>query len=566
MTTTWYKSLRVQIVLLLTLALLPIGAVAIYQTNRVAADSVHNAELTLLALTGRAAKQEELVLERAFGVAGILGTIAGDYLDDPDRCRRALSSFLNANLGYSFIGVLPLSGQMTCSSADRPFDFSGFPNFETDITSLDRSVVVNRDGPISGQSVFVVSEPFSHNGVHAGRVSVSIPHANFELGLGEMVKLGLVELITFNADGEILTARDNLDTATRELPSDHTLQALKNTSRTVFQSANQSGDRRIYTVVPIEGSPVAVLAVWDTVKNLGDGAEGLITSAVFPTLMWIASMAVAMLSIHTLVLRHVKTLRQKMSNFADNRALVRNTDPTMPSEIRELTDKFDQMTDAIIHEEAKLENTLREKNVLIKEVHHRVKNNLQLISSITNMQIRAAEHDETKSVLGRLQDRVLSLATIHRDLYQSEDGGLVNAGALVEEIVMKAVEGASAGGKAVTQTTDFDKVLLYPDQAMPLSLLMAECITNTMKYVDTAEGLDAWVSVNLEQEGPDCIVTLANSVNAGVTPANAGLGAQLINAFAIQLGGEIVVEKTDDSYTMSLRFEIAEFAHEARDY
>ena len=99
-----------------------------------------------------------------------------------------------------------------------------------------------------------------------------------------------------------------------------------------------------------------------------------------------------------------------MDRFAETREFSPVTGGlVMPSELQALQDNFDRMADNIMQDEAAMENTVREKNVLIKEVHHRVKNNLQLISSIMNMQIRQAKQDETKSALSRLQDRVLSL-------------------------------------------------------------------------------------------------------------------------------------------------------------
>lgn len=103
-TPKWYNSLRVQIVLLLTLALFPLGAVAIYQTNRVQGEADRNAELALLALTSRAAKSEELILERAFGVAGFFASLAEDFVNDTDRCTRDLQRFIRDSDVFSFIG------------------------------------------------------------------------------------------------------------------------------------------------------------------------------------------------------------------------------------------------------------------------------------------------------------------------------------------------------------------------------------------------------------------------------------------------------------------------------
>ncbi|SPH19572.1 putative sensor histidine kinase pdtaS [Ascidiaceihabitans donghaensis] len=561
------RNLLVQTMLLMTLALLPLGAVAIFQTNRVATEAENSAQLALLAVTGRAAKTEELLIERAFGVAQFFGSIAGDFVDDPDACTEHLGSFIENDDTYSFIGILPISGLMTCSSTGQDYDFSSFPNFKPIMDAQKRSIEVNRNAALTGKSVFIVSEPFELDGAFAGFISISIPHDGLPNVSDQIEALGLQELVTFNADGEILTARSDIDTAALQLPASMPLDTLSTTQTRAFKAKNTAGEARRYTVVPIEGSPATVMGIWRVDTGLGNHIAAFIQPALFPVLMWVASMSVAMLSIYTLVLRHMVQLRKAMDNFAKNRRMSEPEKPmTMPIEFQSLNDNFEAMAQNIMQDEAKLEDSLREKNVLIKEVHHRVKNNLQLISSIMNMQIREAESEETKTVLARLQDRIISLATIHRDLYQSQNAGRVNSGALVTDIVEKTLELATSGNDVVDVTTNIELVLLFPDQAVPLSLLMAEGMTNAMKYISSSENNKPWLKVSLVQADDTCTVSIENSVGASVTSESTGLGAQLITAFGIQLGGKIDVEKDDDRYAMTVHFKIAEFTPETPDF
>ncbi|MFQ1702086.1 sensor histidine kinase [Loktanella agnita] len=563
---TFFSSLRTQIVLLLTLALLPLGSIAIYQTNRVATEANNNAELALLALTESAAKEEELIIERASGAASLVAAMAPTFLQDPDRCTRDLGAYISRYERYSFIGIIPASGLMTCSSSGREYDFTDVENFQKSIEAKKRLILVNTRGAISQESVFIVSQPYYLDGNYGGFVSVSIPHLGLRLPTDDLESLGLADLITINDDTDILTARGGIEEAADELPALRTFSSSLATGKLSFRGVNQRGERRIYTVVPIKGSPATVIGVWRTDVGLAAG-QATVGPAVFPVLMWIASMVVAMLALHTLVLRHISRLRKNMDTFAETRNAEAISRPgTMPAEMRALYVNFTQMTDDILREEAELEDALREKNVLIKEVHHRVKNNLQLISSIMNMKIRLAEHDETKSVLSRLQDRVLSLATIHRDLYQSQHGGMVDVGGLISDVVQKSFEmGADLQGD-IDVHTDIERVLLYPDQAVPLSLMMAEAMTNTMKYIGIPASGRPWINASLKQDGKICTVTLSNSIGAHDNVESTGLGGQLINAFVIQLGGKLEKEKTDDSYMMTLTFEIEEFEPEIRDF
>ncbi|MCX7559266.1 sensor histidine kinase [Sulfitobacter sp. F26204] len=567
MTPKWLNGLRVQIVLLLSLALFPLGAVAVYQTSRVENESARNAEMSLLALTRSAAKEEELFIQRALGVARFFGTVASDFIEDPDTCVRDLRRFVARNQNYSFIGVLPPSGIMTCTSAGGAFDAKTGQDFTELMQTKRRTITANPRGPISRESIFNISEPFEINDEFAGFITISIPHRGMPQATKDLEELGLIELLTFNSKDQILSARNDLDNADQELPLDRSLGSLNHFPGLTFVDKNQRGESRTYTVVPIEGSSATVLGVW----SIEDNPVGLISTymspAVFPILMWVASVAVAMLSIHTLVLRHIIHLRRNMDNFAETRVIENSVSHFgMPNELQALANNFDRMTDDIMREEAELEDMVREKNVLIKEVHHRVKNNLQLISSIMNMKIREAKHDETKSVLMRLQDRVLSLASIHRDLYQSQNGGRANAGGLVADIVESSVEIAISKTNAIEVETDFDPVLLYPDQAVPLALLVAEGMTNALKYLGSANKAKPFIRVSLKQVGTECVLTMENSVGDTSFADGTGLGAKLINAFSVQLGGEINFEKGDEVYSLTLRFEIEDFTPEGRDF
>lgn len=564
----WHKSLRVQLIGLLTVALFPLGSIALFQTNRVAVEADRTAGLALLGMTERAARAEQLLIERAVGAASLFASQVPEFLANPDACFSSLSRFIDDRDEFSFIGILPTTGIVTCSSVRQTLDFSGFPGFDDVMARQERTIDVNTNGTASGDSVFIVSEPYWVDGQFGGFISVSVPHDELPATTGGMADMGLKELMTFNTDGEILTARGSFQNATNELPDGVLLAGLSTDQRNTFRSKNRQGVERRYSIVAIEGSPAAVMAVW----QVNDGFQGLrasiVTPVLFPMLMWFASIAVAMLAMNTLVLRHLRRIGRNMDRFADNRVTERDDRkrPPAPKEIEALEDNFERMSQDILRDEAQVENSLREKSVLVKEIHHRVKNNLQLVSSIMNMQIRSAKHNETKRVLRLVQDRVLSLATIHRDLYQSQEGGRVNAGALVSEIVEKSAELIDSKPENVDLQTHISPVMLYPDQAVPLSLLVAEAMTNAAKNVgDPAKGAVS-ISVTLTQTDQRCDLVISNSIGTPTGEESTGMGTQLMNAFAMQLGGLVTRDQSDDQYTLRLSFDALEFDAEAKDY
>ena len=125
----------------------------------------------------------------------------------------------------------------------------------------------------------------------------------------------------------------------------------------------------------------------------------------------------------------------------------------------------------------KIPAELLTKDATIREIHHRVKNNLQLIASIMNMQMRQTRTAEAKGVLRGVQERIMSLATIHKSLYQTTGLSDIRANELLADIIRQTLRMATGPGKRINVSTDFDAISLTPDQAVPLSLLLTEAMT-----------------------------------------------------------------------------------------
>lgn len=564
----WWSGLRVRVLMLLSLALLPIGLIAVYQTSQVDAAAEENAQLALLALTRQAAFEERTAIERALGASQALSTTAITLMQDNDACIERFSTFLQKQDNYSFAGILPVSGLMTCSSTGEPYDFSAFESFQKIIADGETSVTVNRNGPLSRTSVVVVSEPIYDGEQLLGFVALSIPHAAIEPTSLLVDGPELRELMTMNSSGDILTARVSIDTARAELPADMDLLETMHQDAYTFLADNGDGVPRRYTVANVRGAPISIIGVWDAPASLVILGRTLASPSLFPLLMWAASLFVAMFALHGLVLRHVGNLRRQIRKFETHRTVPARDDAKgMPKELGEVYHSFTDLADSILQDEARMEDILRDKNVLMKEVHHRVKNNLQMISSIMNLQIRNAESDETVEALRRLQQRVLSMATIHRDLYQSQNKGRVNAGHLLSDIAAKSVESAVSSTSDIDFISEFDPVALFPDQAVPLSLFVSEAITNALKHMGVTGDSQPWLHATLKQTGKQCVLTIANSVGTELMEVEStGMGAQLMRGFAIQLGGPIEIEQTAEKYEMVLRFDIQDFTEDSVDY
>lgn len=194
--------------------------------------------------------------------------------------------------------------------------------------------------------------------------------------------------------------------------------------------------------------------------------------------MWAASLGVAYFAVHRMVIRPVRCFKLEMKHFALSRRMPTYVPKSsMPFEIRRIAEVWHDLAETVLRDESELEGTIRDKTVLLKEVHHRVKNNLQLISSIINMKMRKLHSPEARRALKDLQLRVMSIASVHRSLYETEAKGQVRADKLVRYIVQMSYDNGLEKSSGVQLDFYLEEVALYPDQALPLSLLAAEAAT-----------------------------------------------------------------------------------------
>ena len=553
-------SLGVRVAVFLGVALLPVGMIAVWQTLQVGEVARQRSDLTLLAVTERAAMAERQAIQRALGTAQALSTAAGTFMA-AGACDEELRKIVERGAArFSHAGYVNATGTVVCSSDGQHHDFSGFEDLGEAIGDPRPRVTINHKGPLSDDSLVIASHPVAAED-GGGFTYVSLPHGR--LGRTELVP-GIarsVELLTFNDRGEVLTSSEGLDAAEAQLPADSDLIGRANRPPGVTIGRDRMGRQRAFAVVPIIAGSVYVLGSWqDTGAFTSPLATGL-PPWLFPILMWAISLIVAYVAVHRLVIRHMRDLGRRMRAFAETRTIPEVAfDADAPVEIADMETDFAAMAERILREEAEIENRLHEQKVLLREVHHRVKNNLQLISSIINMQMRQLDSADAQLVLRRIQDRVLGLAAIHRNLYQT-DVGTIRADVVLREISGQLARlGPHADGTAQIDH-DLDPIELYPDQAVPLSLFVTEAATNAIKYLGRPlDGSPPWISLSLKRmEDGSVRASIANSRGefvreAALTEDGTGLGNQLIGAFAMQLEAAPLVEETAEAYRLTIRF------------
>lgn len=563
------RGLRFRVAAVLALALLPIGVVGILQTRDLSQEVRIRTELTLQALTDRASFGERQVIERAFGAAEALSSVLLEIRDEPESCRRYLSDYLEATGRYSFIGFLPPGGVISCSSAPATLDLSQDERLDGWMATIEPRAMAIANPQVSTESVLNIQHPIYEAGDFVGYVSISVPERLVMDQPDADAARRPSSLITFNAQGSILTESSQRSDALASMPDQVPLALLFGGGADTFAARDQFGQNRTFVLMPVIPDLIYSLAAWPPEQPHASLFGINYSPALFPLLMFLASVAVAYFAVDRLAVRHVAALQGRMNAFARNRSF----DPIprtrgQSSEFEDLNRAFTDMAYSLLDDEARMEDALREKNVLLKEVHHRVKNNLQLISSIMNMKIRRASQPETIAVLKRLQERIMGLSTVHRNLYQTENLSRSNAGRLLSDLFGQLISSGAEAGSNIDYRGDFDDVILFPDQAVPLALLASELATNALKYAGAEAGGRPTIRATLSLIEPGIArLTCRNSVGGTTeTDDSTGLGAQLIRAFAAQVGGEVQITQTDDLYDVVVTFKLEEFMTDPADH
>lgn len=555
---SFFGGLTFRMLLFLSMALLPIGLIAFVQTQQIADQSQRSAELSLIAVTEQAAEVERTALQEALGAGQALASVVKLVRDDAMQCSEVLRSYEAEVSKYALVGFVRSDGIMECSSTMRTYDLTESEVFKA--SKLHESIRVTSvtRGAVSGESVVIVTVPVFEEGAVIGFVFISIARSSLEDHEMEDVPEPPLSLITFNDAGEILTSQNDPAVAAAELPEAYQLAQLTGPTRQVFSSRSVAGEERIYVVVPMLAGTVFTMSVWplDTPMLQTDFSGRM--SSLLPIVMWVASLVVAFWSLNRLAITHIRKLGRQMRHFALNRTLPRaELGDHVPYEIITMEQTFLGMANSILQDEARQEDSLREKNMLLKEVHHRVKNNLQLISSIMNMQIRQAPTEANRKVLQRLQDRILSLATVHKSLYQDNEMSRVDAGILLPEIVSQSLAVGMEPSARIKVTEEYDRIMIGPDDAAPLTLLVSEAVTNALKYVGGKNGGEKRITVRLKQTGDETAQLWVENTTGDVAPEEGtGLGSRLIQAFSRQLNGTLVINEESDRFVMELNFPV----------
>lgn len=249
-----------------------------------------------------------------------------------------------------------------------------------------------------------------------------------------------------------------------------------------------------------------------------------------------------------------KSYIQQVGAVADGRYDLKV--PSTYEEFSALSASIETMATAVANRETELRRTVAERESLLKEVHHRVKNNLQIVVSLLNLEMNTLTDPETASAFGISIDRIRSMGLIHETLYGQDRLDSIELNEYSRRLISELTR--AYGTCRVVLNKNDEQILVSLNQAMPCGLILNELITNALKYA-VAGRCDAEIIVELCKSADTITVSVTDDgpgLKPGFEPADSsGLGLQLIRTLAEQLGGTASFESRQDKAGLRARLE-----------
>ncbi|MEM7529996.1 MAG: histidine kinase dimerization/phosphoacceptor domain -containing protein [Pseudomonadota bacterium] len=555
--------LRAQLAVIIAAALLPAGVVAVLQALANADQQLDQRRALLLSEAQlQAGEERDLLVEAREAIRTAARNVAVEFRRD-GTCSAAFETLSTTHTWSQRVALFNEGGEVTCgdwpasSVDDLPewrSEFRPLPRFTIGPARLDAQEEGRRRS-LGAPQVMVAYQPVPGGAEEAFAIGVAIDvTALSRLSSGDQV----VEERPFALVGNdgVLLVNDREDATW--LPEE--LEGLLSFRMMENDMVGRDGVARHYIGHPIIPGQVWAftgerkLGFWD----LAFGQPGI--AIITPILLWVIAISVAYVAIDRLVTRHVARLHRVTHRIGRGELDFEIAIPEgAPLEIERLYEAVRRMAASLAERDARLRDLLSAQKSLLLEVHHRVKNNLQMISSLMNIQIRRLPNQQAKGALQLVQDRIHGLALVHQNLYAAERLDHVALDQLSRDVAVYLSQSLNSAANEVDFDFKLEEVTVDAATATPATLFLTEAVSNVFKHAMKPRRRLV-VEIRLTQLDGEFELTVSNdaapavaveSVEASQEPS--GLGTRLMRSFAQQLGGSFDRREENGVFSVSLR-------------
>lgn len=544
--------LRSRIALVLAFTILPVGLVGVWQARAILIEErLRNADV----LVGEARERvnaSRSVISAAFAALDAIdvsNTVPGD------RCGEIVSRFVEGSADAVFLGFVDVAGILRCrSDRESPVDVSTQAGFQDLLANPRPTVALLEPGVGTGEAVIVVARPLRRDDKLLGFLSISIARDRLEGTVRDADEGRETRLALFRTAGSALLGAEDVSWFPRDLEG-----LLRDAARTAdgdvasLVALGRDGATRQYVVAPVVEEELFELSAWASPRAF-EAPLAMLAAVAFPVLMWLAAVAVAFASLERLVVRPVRAIRRDMQAFgAQNRRLPREPDSGAASEIAEVHGTLGKLAERIVGEERRMRDMLVQQRLLLKEVHHRVQNNLQIITTMIRMHVRELEDETARAAVRQLEDRTMTMAAAHSASYEAGKLDAIPAAPLIER-VLEAVAGPDWRLRLtleVQHDLHFDA-----DTGLSVSMIVGELLISASAQ-DSGSEIGALSIMRDAADRKTAVLTLRYRTPSDAVPPSS-FGERMIQAFVHQLGAQRSEQHDDDNKTVTVRFRLQE--------
>ena len=391
------------------------------------------------------------------------------------------------------------------------------------------------------------------DGVMKGAISLGI-RLNWLSAIGQEPGLpAAAEVTLLDRDGNILVSSTSEAEAARRLPDIAGMSRILHERERLFDAAGRDGIARIYAVNALGNDSLFVVLSTPRETVVQPLLRDLLVQIGILCLVSIAGMMAAIFGARLLVTKWTEKLADAANAMALGRLDTESELRGAPIEIWQLGENLKSMATRLEHREADLRETLKQKQLMLREIHHRVKNNLQIVTSLLNLYARMPREDGFRQAFADLQVRINALALVHRHLYESEDLKEIDLAPFMRNLCSLLQDASGISARRVAVRVSVPALRMSGERAVPLALLTTEIVTNSLKHAfpDQRRG-----RIDIEMVVDGTGNAHFSIVDDGIGPKAEGedgggvtMGATLIAAFTKQLGGKMSVAGPPGSTT-----------------
>ncbi len=532
-------SLRVLLLLIFAAALSPVLVIGgIRWASDIEREASNRREVMTL-VAQEAASRAEYMLDTAPALLSLIDSIA---LGDP--CAEPIRELIDALPAFANLGVIGAQGRILCSTQGVAPN-SGYANtaWFTELQQSGARVVRSAayQSAATGEWTFATAlRRETARGAFDGAYLIGVPVSSLVAQLSRTTLGDDADLALVDSTGQVFASSH----WTQLSPAD---TAKLGTGKPAFLELEAAeGGIRQMAVVPLAQNNL--FAVLSAPKPTPIALENISAFGSFalPLLAWLLALVTAWLAMDRLVLRWLDYLRRIAGLYASGKLSVQplRAKRQAPGEINVLADTMEEMATRIRDRTSRMEDALAARDAAMKEIHHRVKNNLQIINSLLSLQGRKLKDPAAIAVLDDARSRINALSLIHRSLYEHDNIRAVEARTFFSELTSQLDQALGAEDQGISIEASIDHDTLDADIAVPLALFTAEAVTNSVKHAFPS-GRSTGKRVKVVYRVTEAEALLAvedDGVGASIiaqTAAGQGIGATLMSAFARQVRGTL---------------------------